>query len=260
MTYLERRKGHRGRNIFLSILAIILVIVVAVQSFAPQFFPALFTSLAAPFWRAEFSIESGSLNSPAALLRENQALKEELAADLARTSSQNYVDFENNELRSLLNKASSSPMVLAAVLKRPPQSAYDELIIDAGRAERLSSTSVIFASGDIPIGRVAELFDETSKIVLFSSPGQKIDVMIGESHVPATANGRGGGSYEAELPRGVKVSEGDFVLAASLDAKPIGKVVSIDTDPALPFQKILFAAPVNIYQLRWVMAEVGRRK
>lgn len=260
MTYLEKRKGPRGRNIFSIIATVVLVIVVVVFSFAPQFFPAIFTSLVSPFWRAEFSIESGSLSSAAALLRENQSLKEELAATLAMTNSVEYVEVENSELRSILNKASSTPVALAAVLKRPPQAAYDELIIDAGRSANLSTTSIVYAAGDIPIGRVAEVLSETSKVILFSSPGQKHDIQIGEGHVPAVAVGRGGGGYVAELPRGIEVKEGDFVLSANIDARPLGKVVSVDTDSAEPFQKILFNSAVNIYNLRWVTVGVGTKR
>jgi cell shape-determining protein MreC len=155
----------------------------------------------------------------------------------------------------LMGRASTTPYILAAVLKHPPRAAYDELIIDAGLDAGFSVGNNVYAVGDLLIGRVFQVLGQTSKVRLFSSPGGTYPVMIGPDHAPATAIGRGGGQYAAELPRDIKVSEGDFVVVPSLNAKPFGVVTSISADPAEPFETILFAPPVNVYSLRWVLVD-----
>jgi len=257
MTYLDKRKDRQIGKISSLIGAFLVTVFILIQIFAPHIFSAVFTSIFSPFWRTEFAMVSGSLLSPSDLLRENEALKRELSEDTVKMSQTEYLDFENSELRAMLNKASSTPKILAAILARPPVSAYDELIIDIGKDKNLSSTSVVYIGGNVPIGKVTEVFGNTSRVTLFSSPSNKQDVLIGPSHIPATSVGRGGGQYEAELPMGSKVSVGDFVLPTGLDARPLGTVVSIDSNTANPFEKILFAPSINIFQLRWVLVDVS---
>jgi cell shape-determining protein MreC len=255
MTYIEKNRGNGGKRLTLIVIGFIVLFYIVVQFFIPHFFSSAITSTVSPFWRAEFSIESGSLQSVSSLLRENEALKRELLENSANNSIAKFLTSENVELRNLLGGASSSPVVLSAILKKPPFYIYDEFILDIGEKEKISTTSLVFANGNIPIGRISEIYPKTSKAILFSSPGQKNEVLIGNQNIPAIASGRGGGQYEVELPRGVDVSEGDFVLLAGADTRPIGKVVLVDDSSTLPFQKILFSAPINIYQLRWVLVE-----
>jgi cell shape-determining protein MreC len=140
-------------------------------------------------------------------------------------------------------------------LVRPPVAAYDNLVIDAGKDHGFATTSLVYASGNVLIGKVTDVQAETSKVTLFSSPGQKFDVMIGTTHTPAIAVGRGGGQYEAQVPRGSVVAEGDAVSAPSLNGKPFGIVTSVISDPAQVFVTVLFAPPVNLYQLRWALVQ-----
>jgi cell shape-determining protein MreC len=105
------------------------------------------------------------------------------------------------------------------------------------------------------VGKVSSVAGQTSKVTLFSSPGVKYDVEVGSQHFPAIATGRGGGQYQAQLPRDMAIAAGDFVSSPSISAKPFGIVDSVLSDPAEPFLTILFASPVNIYQLRWVLVD-----
>ncbi len=208
-----------------------------------------------PFWRAEVSISEGSLRSPSSLLMENEALKRQIGqAALDQKTVQAVLD-ENAELKALLGRASTTPFVLAAVLRRPSPGLFDELVIDAGADQGFEAGDKVYAPGQVLIGSVTRALDSSSIVTLFSSPDQKYEVMIGPHHIPASAIGKGGGQYSASLPRNAGVSEGDFVIAPSLNDKPFGVVASISTDPAEPFETVLFAPPVNVYELRWVLVD-----
>lgn len=266
MNYLQRhnyRPGERRTKITLIFAAIAVVFIMGIEWLAPQFFPGLFTSIARPFWITEFSIESGSLSSPSALLAENESLRRQLADDAVRLASYQDLQHQNDDLKALMGRASTTSRILAAVLIRPPHSAYDEFIIDAGEDKGFSSSSIAYAPGNVPIGMISEALQDTSTVVLFSSPGQRSDVLIGPSHISATAIGQGGGQYSAQLPQAAKVSEGDEVIAAGQSASisaasaPMGVVSAIIRDPTQPFETVLFAPPINIYQLRWVLVDSG---
>ena len=119
----------------------------------------------------------------------------------------------------------------------------------------LAAGDKVYASESVLIGSISEVLGSTSRVKLYSSPGESYQVLVGSSSVVATALGRGGGQYSAELPRVVVVSEGDFVIAPSLFDKPFGIVSGVISDPAQPFITVLFAPPVNVFQERWVLVQ-----
>lgn len=257
MTYLVRhsRPADTRRRAIIYSVAVIVILIAIFQFFLPHFLPGLWTGLARPFWREEFAISSGALNSPEELMSQNENLQRQLADDQVRLQSVQALQDENNELLNILGRASTTPYILAAVLKRPPYSPYDELVIDIGKDHGVSTTSLVYAPGNVLIGRVIDVMSETSKVVLLSSPGEQYQVLIGSAHTPATATGRGGGQYQASVSRDVKVQEGDYVSDPFLNDRVFGIVTSVLSDPADPFSTVLFAPPVNLYQLRWVLVQ-----
>ncbi len=264
-------KSKKGGVIF---VIIIFAVVATLEAFWPHFLPALATSIASPFWRAEFSIESGSLESPQQLLAENESLKRQIDQLKLNSADIQAVVLENTELKSLLGRnvpdeiASSSSStnaitqnsiaknrVLAPVLIRPPFAPYDEYIIDGGANLGFSIGDRVFASENVPIGSIAAVLANTSRVTLYSSPGQSYQVLVGPASIIATALGRGGGQYSAEVPRSANITSGDFVIAPSLYDQPFGIVKAVISDPSQPFQTVLFAPPVNPFQARWVLVE-----
>lgn len=262
MIYLQQNNHARKARIRIiaGISAFFAVIIILVQILFPHFFSAIITSVIRPFWRTEFSIESGSLKSPQVLLTENESLKLQLEEANIRLQTIQAIEIENTELKSFFGRntnatSTRNKRILAPVLVRPGMGIYNELIIDGGKDMSFAVGDKVYATGDILIGSISGVLGETSKISLLSSPGNILNVLIGPSNISATAIGRGGGQYYAELPRTVKVSTGDFVIIPSIDDKPFGIVSVVESDPAQSFETILFAPPINIYQLRWVLVE-----
>ena len=257
MTYIQNRNSAdvRRRTVVGSVILLVGFLAVLIRLIWPAFFPAIFLTLAKPFWRSEFSLRAGSLKTPESLLMENESLKRQLAEDLIRLETVQSVERENSDLKSILGRASTTPYVLAAVIYRPPRSAYDELIIDAGKDLDFAVGDKVYAPGNILIGQLSEVVSQTSVVRLLSSPNEKYPVLVGPNHAQATAIGRGGGQYEIELPRDIKVTEGDFVNLASVHDRPFGRVTAVLADPARPFTKVLFVPPFNLYEMRWVLVD-----
>ncbi len=275
MTYLQthKRPYQRMRQNIAFGAAVVAIVIIVIQVISPRFFPGIFVAIARPFWRTEFSIRSGGLLSAETLLAEKEVLNRTLADMQVRLAATEALEVENAELKLLLGRDStqhatstsssksknpphlSKPLILAAVLRRPPVSGYDQLIMDIGRDYAISTSTLIYAQGNVLIGRVVDVFASTAKVRLFTSPGENIPVLIGSTHIAATAVGRGGGQYEAQISRESPVAEGDFVLGGSFDEKPIGIVSSVLLDPTQPFKTVLFAPPLNVYQIRWVLAQ-----
>ncbi|MDB5238682.1 MAG: Rod shape-determining protein MreC [Candidatus Parcubacteria bacterium] len=260
MTYLQPRSipGQRARRIAISVILGAAAIAGGIQWLSPWFFPGVFLSVARPFWQAEFSIRSGAVRPPAQILAENEELKRRLAELETRMASSSAGELiqENTELKAEFGRASTTPKLLAAVLARPPIAPYDELVIDVGKDKGAGSTTLVYAANNVIVGRVRESSAHASKVILFTSPGQTYPVLIGPTHIPATAVGQGGGQYRADVAHGAAVHEGDPVSDSSLSGGALGSVVYVSTDPSSPFDTVFIAPSVNPYQLRWVFLDV----
>ena len=77
-------------------------------------------------------------------------------------------------------------------------------------------------------------------------------MVIGNTHIETSAEGRGGGNFIAKLPKDISVSVGDLVTFPGLSPKFFGTVGSIEQTVAGSFQSILFTLPINVNSLEWV--------
>ena len=287
----SKRPGEKRNRTIAMIGSGIVIVIILIQLISPHFLPALFTTIARPFWRMEFSVASGSLDSEASLLAQNQALKIQLQEVMSEDSSADMVRSQNSEILALFGRSTTSASstiltsvttatssatstltgnsfnlsdlvnpnnrVLAAILVRPPLAPYDELVVDAGADQGIAVGSRVYAPGNILIGTTTDVLGETSKVTLLSSSGQTYPVIIGASHISATAVGRGGGQYEAQVPQATVIAVGDLVSDTSFSDGTFGKVTAILNNPTDPFETVLFSAPINIYQLRFVLVDTS---
>jgi cell shape-determining protein MreC len=143
-------------------------------------------------------------------------------------------------------------LIVAAVIEKPPRGIYDQLILDIGSNDGVTSGSLVYAPGLILIGSTTEVYSDTARVALYSSVGSMYQVSIGPKHIPAVANGRGGGQYEAQIAQASDVHEGDVVSDAIIGTGPFGVVRAIVSNPSDPFETVLFAPPVSVYNLNWV--------
>lgn len=206
------------------------------------------------------------------LYRENLNLKSELAAYEARTANYNSILSENIYLKETFGRKDEDiPLILSAILTKPNRSLYDSLIIDAGSGSGVTEGSLVLALGSVPIGRVAEVFPSSAKVVLFSTSGKKTSVVLRsvKSRAADTDSGpeeqeslftetvgRGGGNFEIILPREFSPEKGDEASLPGLSPRVVGVVQEVISDPRDPFIKALLSGPVNIQDLQFVEIEL----
>jgi cell shape-determining protein MreC len=239
---------------------VLVLIFVLVQIFWPNIWYSLFSSIVKPFWRLETSLLNDSAYSFEKLLNENRDLKNQLSLNELNIRSIRLLEQENADLKKILNRASSTPRILSAVLKRPPINTYDELIIDIGVDYGLATGTLVYSVENVPIGQIVDVFEDTSRVVLFSSPGFKYEVMIGKNHESTTAFGRGGGQFEANISKTASVNEGDIVVASEFHNRPLGFVTAKISEAADPFSRVLFSLPINISNIQWVTVEQNQKR
>ena len=125
-------------------------------------------------------------SSKSALERENEKLWSQLVRSEARMADYQIIVRENESLKEILSRQpEDKKFILAAVLAKPGVSPYDTLLLDLGAKDGAIIGNLIFAEGDIPIGRLASVTSDTAKAVLFSSTRERTPVIVPSSSIPA---------------------------------------------------------------------------
>jgi cell shape-determining protein MreC len=185
----------------------------------------------------------------------NHELETENAELKVRLLDRDTLAKENLALQEVLNRKVSQSLTLARVLVKPNRSLYDTLVIDAGKNLHFKEGSRVFAYGDVPLGVIATVDAKTSLVKLYSSPGEVVTGRVEGLNIDITLTGRGGGNFEAELPREVVVSEGTNILLPSTTPLILARFGKEVSDPRDPTQKFILTSPINMSELDIVQVE-----
>jgi cell shape-determining protein MreC len=163
---------------------------------------------------------------------------------------------ENVQLKARLGRTGEVRRIVAGVLLRPPATPYDTLVIDAGTAEGVTLQAVVSAGGSVVLGTVFEVYEHSSRVRLYSAPGESYDALLqygkNTEHIALVLKGQGGGSMHAEVPSGISVTVGDKAFLPGLAGGLSAVVTSIDQNEGASFTTVHFTLPVNLYTLRYI--------
>lgn len=263
MSYRQKNRNTSRAKIAALIALSVLAVVFGMHKLSPGRLDSVVQTVMKPFLSLR-TASSRELASSATLLRskrslaeENARLKAELAETKARLALEEALQRENVTLRGLLGRAPRELNTIAgAVLSKPGFSPYDTIVVDAGQSDGVVKDKLVRAYEDVAIGYVASVYDTTSIVVLYTSPGVTRDVVIGETGIQATITGMGGGNFQLKLPRDSGVRENDTITITGENPVVVGKIQKIMSTDADSFETIFAASPVNIHTLEYVFLEI----
>lgn len=236
-----------------------LTVIFFVAIFSIPFSRNLLFSVGSPIWYIENSIKNffsynlAILDSKNNLLEENAYLKNQLSLKDKEEILFDLLSKENEDLKNILNrKKENQKLLLGAILVKPFLSPYDTLIVDVGSSDGVNVGNRVLVDGNVYIGYVSEVYNNSSKIVLYSSPGEKVKVLIGNNNIEKEATGLGGGNFKVEIPVDIDVAEGDTIIMPSISPNIFGIVEKVEFKESDSFQNVLFKNPSNISELKWV--------
>jgi len=253
MNYLPRNRARQKTLRKIGILAVILIAGAFVFSLINGVLIAAFS----PLWRAENRVSQSvakafeNFSSRQALIAENAELKEKLRSLELRLQSLGSLDSQS-ELSALAGRANQAG-IPAGVLTRPPQSAYDVLVADAGESHGVSAGARVFLSEGPEIGTVVEVFSKSSRIKLYTSSGESTHAVLERHLVPVVLEGAGAGNFQIIIPRETQVEVGDRILSSGLDANLMAVVRDIKVEQTDSFKKVLAQSPANIFGITRVL-------
>jgi rod shape-determining protein MreC len=246
---------NKNKKYFWSIIVVIFLIFIFSLSYSRN----ILFSIGNPLWSVKngitnfFASNFEVLRSKNGLLEENNYLKKQLSLKENDQVLFDLLKKENEDLKNILNrKKDDQKLILASVLVKPFLSLYDTLIIDIGILDGVKVGDRVLVDGNVFIGYVSEVYDTSAKVVLYSSPGEKIKVLVGNNNIEKEAVGLGGGNFKVEIPREIDVKEGDSIIIPSISPNIFGIIEKIEFKESDSFQSVLFKNPTNIAELRWV--------
>ncbi|MFA6227141.1 MAG: rod shape-determining protein MreC [Candidatus Paceibacterota bacterium] len=265
--YPQRNSFNNSRNRKRLWLIVIVLFFLVIFTFSTLSARAILFWVGKPFWKVGSSLNSffsnslERLKSKSALIAENQLLQSEMTKGKKDTELNRILIQENTDLKDLLGRKSIySKAVLASILVKPSFSPYDTLIVDIGTDAGVVVGDKVSADGNIFIGRVSEVYANSSKVILYSSPDEKVLVLVGSNNVLKEAVGIGGGNFKIELPREIDIKEGDDVVIPSISPNIFGIVEKVEYKEADSFQTVLFKSPINVLELKWVEILIPNNK
>ena len=171
-----------------------------------------------------------NFNKLAMAKKENTQLREELF------KLQNYyltslaIHQENKELRSALNfvKSKTENYKIARVIGMSHQAFDQKLLIDSGKSRDIREGQIIAGNRGV-IGRVSEVFEDKSRILLLTDSSSRIPIIASRARNRGILAGNNSGLMEIlYLPKNHQINIGDKIFTSSDgDAVPPGLLIGV---------------------------------
>lgn len=254
MSYLSQNR-KRKRNPLRKIITVFVVCVIVGFLFRGVIVSTMVGTGSAISSIVSFLIPGG-LRSNSEIIKENETLREKVMLLTALNADRNALESENVNLKFELGRKPKAGdgvgEILGIVKSRPSNSPFDTFVVDVGSRDGVTADAYVYY-GSLVIGKVIDVNTSTSKVQLFSSPGNIFQGVLVSENINIDARGLGGGSFEALVPSGVAVEVGDTLVLPSITTKVFGVVAAIENKEEEGFKRILFSLPVNLNQINQVL-------
>ena len=165
---------------------------------------------------------------------QNERLKKEVDLLRQKINSVNEVFLENRRLKSIVSFKQKAPfkVIPARVIGRSADNWASIAVIDKGSHQGIKRGHVVITHLGVA-GKVIEVTDSTSKIMLINDPGLGVSAMGQRSRQEGLVSGTLGGSLIMKyLPKDADIQVSDVIITSGLtEAYPkgllIGRVINI---------------------------------
>ncbi len=162
--------------------------------------------------------------------KENKILKNDLTELRTLYIKSLNINQENKELRNILNFISSrtSTFKVARIIGRSHQLFNQELFVDIGKNRDVKQGSIVTGNRGV-IGRISEIGEDKSRLLLLTDASSRIPVITSKSRMRGVLAGNNSGAMEMlYLPKNSLVEVGDWVFTSGDgDTLPPGLLVGV---------------------------------
>ena len=199
--------------------------------------------------------------------QKNIDLEEEVNNLLAENVKLRELKEENEFLSSYLNIPLSQrhQVELANIVGRDFQGLEKYVLIDKGKLAGVSENMPVVAFENMLVGRIVEVFNDFSKVLLILSTNSKIPALIQESRAEGLILGKHGGVLSMDLiPKDIKIEKGQAVITSGIDGifpkgLLIGKIAVVESSENEMFQKIMVKPIIEAEKIERVFIIIKSR-
>lgn len=192
--------------------------------------------------------------------QENMLLRRQLAALEQKVADYHEAYVENLRLRRLLDFKSTieAETVAAQVVMHDMTGWFQTLIIDKGFKDDIKPDMAVVNDEGV-VGRVLDVSDHFSRILLITDPGSAVDAIVQRNRVRGVMAGKDANGCLLRYVRGnLDVQVGDLIISSGKDGVypkglRLGVVQGIFKDPVDLFQKIEVKPLVRLSALEEVL-------
>lgn len=175
------------------------------------------------------------------------------------------VETENEQLRALLDFAQVRPsfdlragQIIARVIGWDSNNFLNYIMLDLGRVHGITTGMPVVTNQGL-VGRVSEVTDVTSKVLLITDPASSINVVLQSSRLNGVLVGQPGADPIVDyIPQGETFSVGEIVMTSGLGGRfpkgiPVGQVIEIQQKDFEQSQRAVIRPTVNLDRLELVL-------
>ncbi|MEH6388680.1 rod shape-determining protein MreC [Pseudomonas profundi] len=201
------------------------------------------------------------LTSRADLIAENQRLRAESLLTQRKLQKLAALTEQNVRLRELLNSSSlvDERVLVAELVGVDPNPFTQRIMIDKGERDGVFlGQPVLDATG--LMGQVVEVMPFNSRVLLLTDVSHSLPVQVNRNGLRAMATGTGNNDW-LELRHVSDTADiriGDIMVSSGLGQRfpagyPVGRVISVEQDPAEPFSIVKVAPTAQLNRSRYLL-------
>ena len=175
------------------------------------------------------------------------------------------IERENQRLRELLSFGETRPgielrggQIIARVIGRDSNNFLNFVMVDLGSRHGIEVGMPVLNNEGL-VGRVSEVTNTSSKILLISDPLSTVNAILQSSRLTGVVNGVvGGDPVMGFIPQGTLVGVGEVVLSSGMGGNfpkgiPIGQVIEVRQRDFEVFQEAVIRPIVDFGRLEFVL-------
>lgn len=194
-----------------------------------------------------YTFTTNHFSNQSNLIQENESLKSEidhLKIDLQRLD---FLNQENNHLKTILEIKKSQKYKTEAV--NIIYSRFDpfnqKIIIDGGQNKNFQAGQPVIDALGL-VGQISSVFSEISEVTLIIDKKMSVPIQVQRNGLRAITNGNGQNETLAlsYLPNGIDIIKGDILETSGIDmiypgGISVAEVIEVNQNPKIPFTKII---------------------
>jgi rod shape-determining protein MreC len=195
----------------------------------------------------------------------NAELEDEINRLMVENLRLAEVETENTQLRTLLDFAQAHPsydyrggQIIARVIGESASPFTHPIQIDLGKTHNITTGAPVVTERGL-IGRIFNVYNNTSDIMLITDPRSAVNVMTQASRAPGIMRGRVGQPPIMELiPPEIEISVGEIIITSGLGEHfpkglVVGQVVEVIKNDDLMFQSAIIQPTVDFNRMELVL-------